>query len=269
MTLPVLTPVEIAIAAALLIINAVISVALRLGLERSLITATIRMIVQLTLVGFVLRIVFAAGSPPLVATFALMMIAIAALEMSSRQTARFKGFITQGIAGSTLLIAGTLGATVAVSLVLNAASEHAGIEARLILPILGMVLGNALTSASLAFSTLLDLANRERRAIEAQLAQGATPRQAFRSIIQQTLRTALMPTLNAMSVAGVVSLPGMMTGQILAGADPLHAANYQIMILCVISGASALAAFLTVFAAATILTDRRERLRLDRLVSTR
>ena len=74
-----------------------------------------------------------------------------------------------------------------------------------------------------------------------------------------------MPTLNAMSVAGVVSLPGMMTGQILAGADPLHAANYQIMILCVISGASALAALFTVLAAGAVLMDRRERLRLDRL----
>ncbi len=268
MTLPVLTPFEIAIAASLLLLNAGISIALRLSLERSLLIAAIRMIAQLSLIGLVLRIVFAAGSPTLVVLFAAMMTAIAAFEMTSRQTARFEGFLTYGISASTMLLVGTAGAAIAVGLVLNASTEPVGFEARLVLPILGMVLGNALTSASLALTTLLDLAARERRAIEAQLAQGATRRTAFRPIVQQTLRTALIPTLNAMSVAGVVSLPGMMTGQILAGADPLHAANYQIMILCVISGASAFAAFMTVFAASALLSDRRERLRLDRLVKS-
>lgn len=268
MSLPVLTPFELAIAAALLLVNAAISIALRLGLERSLLIATVRMIAQLSLIGLVLRIVFAAGSPALVAAFALMMIAIATVEMTTRQPSRFKGLLTHGIAASTLLVAGTTGTTIAVTLILHAATEPVGLEARIVLPILGMVLGNALTSGSLALSTLLDLAGRDIRAIEAQLAQGATRRAAFSPIVQQTLRTALMPTLNAMSVAGVVSLPGMMTGQILAGADPLHAANYQIMILCVISGASALAAFLTVFAATSLLSDSRERLRLDRLTKT-
>ncbi len=269
MMLPVLTPVEIALSAALLILNAAISLALRLGLERSLVVAAVRMIVQLTLIGFVLRIVFAASSPLLVGLFALMMIAVAALEMTSRQTARFKGLLTHGLAASTLLATGTIGTAVAIALVLNAATDTPALDARLVLPILGMVLGNALTAASLALSTLLDLAARDRRAIEAHLAQGATPREAFRPIVQQTLRTSLMPTVNAMSVAGLVSLPGMMTGQILAGADPLHAANYQIMILCVISGTAALAAFMTVLGAARLLTDRRERLRLDRLVNSR
>lgn len=266
-TLPVLSHIEIAIAAALLLVNAGISIAMCLGLERSLLIATVRMIAQLSLIGLVLRIVFAAGSPVLVAALAITMIAIAALELTQRQKERFSGFLTHGIAAATLLTAGTTGTAIAVALVVNASAEPVGLDARLVLPILGMVLGNALTSASLSLSTLLDLAARDRRAIEAQLAQGATRRAAFRPIVQQALRTALIPTLNAMSVAGVVSLPGMMTGQILAGADPLHAANYQIMILCVISGASALAAFLTVFAASAFLSDRRERLRLDRLIA--
>ena len=89
--------------------------------------------------------------------------------------------------------------------------------------------------------------------------------QAFEGPLQRSLRTAMMPILNAMAVAGVVSLPGMMTGQILAGADPVEAAKYQIMIMFALSGATALAVLLAALGGTWLLTDDRQRLRLDRL----
>ena len=77
----------------------------------------------------------------------------------------------------------------------------------------------------------------------------------------------MMPLLNTMSVAGIVTLPGMMTGQILAGADPAEAAKYQIMIMFVLSGAAGLGALAAAYAGVLLLTDARHRLRLDRLVA--
>ena len=77
----------------------------------------------------------------------------------------------------------------------------------------------------------------------------------------------MTPLLNTMSVAGIVTLPGMMTGQILAGADPAEAAKYQIMIMFVLSGAAGLGALAAAYAGVLLLTDARHRLRLDRLAA--
>jgi putative ABC transport system permease protein len=82
------------------------------------------------------------------------------------------------------------------------------------------------------------------------------------------VRTGLMPILNAMAVSGVVSLPGMMTGQILAGAEPIEATKYQIVIMFVLSGATSLGVTVAAIAGVYLLTDPRHRLRLDRLVQS-
>ena len=86
-------------------------------------------------------------------------------------------------------------------------------------------------------------------------------------MVRRALKTAMMPVINSMAVAGVVTLPGMMTGQILAGADPGDAAKSQIMIMFVISGAAGIGALLTALGATRLLSDPRHRLRLDRLTA--
>ena len=106
---------------------------------------------------------------------------------------------------------------------------------------------------------------RERAQIEARLALGATRFVAFEDILRRSLRTGLMPILNAMAAAGVVSLPGMMTGQILAGIDPVEAAKYQVLIMFLIAGATSVAVLAGALASVWLLTDERHRLRLDRL----
>jgi putative ABC transport system permease protein len=129
-----------------------------------------------------------------------------------------------------------------------------------------MVLGNVLTSVSLALQILNESAERERGAIETRLALGATRLQAFSGVLRQAMRTATTPLLNTMAVTGVVTLPGMMAGQILAGAEPTEAAKYQIMIMFVLAGASGLGAFAAAMGSVFLMTDKRHRLRLDRLV---
>ena len=136
---------------------------------------------------------------------------------------------------------------------------------RLVLPILGMVLGNTLNGISLSLETLTTTAQRERASIEARIALGATRVEALSVVTRQALKTGMMPIVNAMAATGIVSLPGMMTGQILAGVDPVEATKYQVLITFLIAGGTALGAFLAVMGGARLLTDERHRLRLDRL----
>ena len=108
------------------------------------------------------------------------------------------------------------------------------------IPLLGMILGNTLNGVSLGLDRLgSELAGR-RDQIEPLLALGATRWEAARPMVQQAVRTGLIPTINAMMVVGIVSLPGMMTGQILAGASPVEAVKYQIVIMFLIASAAAL-----------------------------
>ena len=129
------------------------------------------------------------------------------------------------------------------------------------------MLGSTLTSVSLVLQTLAEGIERERGAIEARIAQGGTRFAAFMPLLRRAMRTATTPLLNIMSVAGVVTLPGMMTGQILAGADPVEAARYQIVLMFVLAGAAGLGAFAAAFGGVLLLSDTRHRLRLDRLAS--
>jgi putative ABC transport system permease protein len=267
MTMPQLSGLDLALAAGLLIVNAGLSIALKLRLERPLAIGFLRMIVQLTLVGLVLRWVFAEGRAWVMAAVILVMLGFAVFEASRRPRFRFAGWLTEGLSAGAIGVAAAVATAVALASIANASSLETALSPRTLLPVLGMVLGNTLTGVSLALTTLLDLARRERTSIEAQLSLGATRWIAFGPVLRQTLRTAMLPALNGMSVAGVVSLPGMMTGQILAGADPLEAAKYQILILSVITGASALGAGLAAFGGLALLTDKRHRLRLDRLTA--
>ncbi|MDX2204196.1 MAG: iron export ABC transporter permease subunit FetB [Hyphomicrobiaceae bacterium] len=250
---------DLAAAALLLGINGAISLAFGLRLEASLAIAAVRMIVQLSAVGLVLKFVFAQTSPLWTLGLAVAMAMVAGLELISRQDRRFKTWLTYGLGSGTLLVVGALGTLYATAIVIGPSPWYA---ARYVVPILGMVLGNALTSASLVLQTLNDAAERDRGVIENRLALGATRYAAFGTILARALRTAMTPLLNAMSVTGVVALPGMMTGQILAGSDPSGAAHYQIMIMFLLSGASGLGALLAGLLGVALLTDGRHRLRL-------
>ena len=253
---------DLAIAASLMLINAAISFAFRLNLEKTLAIATTRMVVQLALVGLVLRLIFEATSPWVTLAAGLFMAGVAGLEAAGRLERPFAGWLAYGLGASTLLVTGLLAALFTTIVIIGAKPWY---EPRVVLPILGMVLGNALTGVSLVLDTMTDVASRERASIEARLALGATRFTALDAVVQRALRTGLMPILNTMAAAGVVALPGMMTGQILAGVAPMEAAKYQMMILFVIAGSTALAVIATALGSVFLLTDDRHRLRLDRL----
>lgn len=257
-----LDTIDLALAAALVVLNAAVSLAFRLGMERTLAVAAVRMVVQLALIGLVLKWIFAQTSPAWTLLLATVMVAAAGHEVLSRQERRLPGLWSYGLGTGTLLFTGTLGTLFAVGAVIQPEPLFAP---RYVLPILGMVLGNAMTGVSLVLDALTSGAERERAAIEARLALGERRFEAFGEVTRRALRTGMMPIVNAMAAAGIVSLPGMMTGQILAGLDPVEATKYQILIMFLISGTTALAVVVAAFGGVLLMSDKRHRLRLDRL----
>jgi len=130
---------------------------------------------------------------------------------------------------------------------------------------MGIVRGSVLNSASLGLDTCFGGVVKGRAEIEARLALGATCSQALASLMRGSIRKGLIPIINQMSAAGIITLPGIMTGQILAGMDPVEAVKYQILLMFLLTGAAGLAAVGAVYLASRAVTDERQRLRLDRM----
>ncbi|MEE4113940.1 MAG: ABC transporter permease, partial [Desulfobacteraceae bacterium] len=133
------------------------------------------------------------------------------------------------------------------------------------IPLLGMMLGNTMTGISIGLDRLTESAWERRSTIEGRLMLGHTWSEAIGEIRRISVRSAMIPTINSMAAAGLVSLPGMMTGQILAGNPPLEAVKYQILIMFIISAGTGFGALIAVWTGARRLFDDRHRLRLDRL----
>ena len=138
-------------------------------------------------------------------------------------------------------------------------------DPRYAISLAGIILGSVLNAGSLTLDSLLGGVGRERAAIEARLALGESFREAVAPLLREAIRRGLLPVVNQMSAAGVITLPGVMTGQILAGLDPLEAVKYQILLMFLLAGAGGLTALAIAFGALRRLTDGRQRLRLDRL----
>ena len=257
-----LTYWDLVIAALLIGVNAALSIRLRLSLERQLLIAASRMVVQLGLLGLVLKVLFETVSLPFTAAAALVMILFAGYEVMGRQERRLAGWWSYGVGTGCMLFGGTIVTVFALTTQLQ---PEPWFHPRYALPLLGMILGNMMTGIALGLNTLATNVGRERSAIETMLALGYDRAEAFRPLIRESVRNGLIPIINSMSACGLVSIPGMMTGQILAGADPWDAIKYQLLVMFLIAGATGIGAGSAIYAMASRLTDARHRLRLDRL----
>jgi putative ABC transport system permease protein len=257
-----LTPWDIAIAASLLVVNAALSIWLQLGVERRLAIAGLRMVVQLSLVALVLESLFTTVSPWLTGAVVLAMVLFAGWEARARQERRLKGWWSYGIGTGAMLLAGTVVTCFALFTQLQPEPWY---HPRYAVPLLGMILGNCMTGVAIGLNVLQQRVGRERAAIETMLALGYDRREALKPLVREAVRAGMIPIINTMAVTGLVALPGMMTGQILAGVAPIEAAKYQMLVIFLIAGGTAMGVALAVLAGAARLTDERHRLRLDRL----
>lgn len=262
MTEPHLGWTTLAATSLLVVANALLSLKFQLGVGRSMLVAGARMVVQLLLVGLLLKTIFTLGSPWLVAAVLLAMLASAAWETRSRQRRRFAGHWSYSLGAGTISIAVIPVTALSMALL----HPQPWFDPRFAIPLFGMVLGNAMSSVSVSLNAFNTAVVREQRGIEAQLALGATRGRALGPIRSDALKTGIIPVINQMTAAGIITLPGMMTGQVLAGMSPVEAAQYQVFVLFLIAGASGFGAAVTVIAASWRVTDQRHRLRLDRLL---
>ena len=230
---------------------------------RQLAVAVVRMVVQLLLMGVWLSWVFYSESLLLVALVSLIMMLFAGYEILKRQTYRFAklGSFWVGLMSlSMTALVLTLGTLVLII------EPDPWFQPQYAIPLLGMILGNSMTAIGLGLNTLTQNAVQQKDAIEAQLALGKSARESMAFLKRQSLHTALIPVVNMLAAAGVVSLPGMMTGQILAGVDPIEAVKYQIMIMFLVATSTATGVMIALWLAQKRLFDTRDRLVVQCLV---
>jgi len=205
----------------------------RLGLEIPLLNATWRTVVQLLGVGYVLAIIFALKNPLAVLAVLLVMLTIATITARNR--------IGKKIPRLLPVVFGSIFFSTALTLIYTnflIIQPEVWYSPQYLIPLGGIVLGNAMNGAAIAGERLVSTINSSRLEIETYLSLGATPQEAVTSYRKDAIRAGLIPTLNQMMVVGVVTLPGMITGQLLSGVEPLDAASYQILIMFMLAFAN-------------------------------
>ncbi len=259
-----LGPLQLAVATLLVVAAGTISLVLRLGIERRLAISAVRTVVQLGLLGLILERVFSLRHPVVIIGILVLMTIFAAREAASRTSKSYRGIMIDAwlaMAVSCFAVGG-----VVTQLVVGVDPWY---EPQYVIPLIGMILGNSLTGIALGLDRFLDHLSTRHGEIELRLAFGATRREALAAPLQDAVRTGMVPIINAMAAAGIVSLPGMMTGQILAGAPPLQAVAYQIVVMFMIAAAVAGGAMLVVLLAGRHFMGKDAVLRLDRLRTTK
>lgn len=253
---------QLGTAAALVIALSVLTWYMRLALERKILIAAVRTVIQLFLLGLVLKYLFASAHPALIALMALMMLLIAGREVMARQQRPFSGWRGYGLGTTSMFLSSFTIMLFALNFII---APRPWYEPQYSIPLLGMMLGNTMSGVALTLDHLTQNAWRSRAVIEARLMLGEDWRSAMTDLIRDSVRTGLIPIINAMAAAGVISIPGMMTGQVLAGNSPMTAASYQILIMFMITAGTGFAAVLASWLGARGLFDERQRLRLERL----
>lgn len=261
-----LSAFDLSIAALLVIAMAALSWRMRLGLTGNLLIAATRTVVQLLLIGLVLKTLFEHVDLLWVSGISLVMILAAGREVMARQQRRFTGWWGFGMGTGAMFVSSFAITVLALNTIIGTDPWYTPQYA---VPLLGMLLGNTMSGVALALDRLTQTAWQQRAVIEQRLMLGATRLEAIAEIRREAMRSGMMPIINSMAAAGIVSLPGMMTGQILAGSPPMEAVKYQILIMFLISAGTGFGVTAALWLASKRLFDDRHRLRLDKLSAPR
>lgn len=242
---------EVAASLLLVALTAVLALRQRLHLTRELVIAAVRAGVQLAAVGVVLVVLFAyAGLPGALGWITFMVLVGGQVAgHRGRGLPRARITATAGIASGTAI---TLGALVALGVIST--------QPRVLIPIGGMIVSGAMQAAAVALRRVQEQAASARPEIEARLSLGLSAWDAFLPHRRSALRTALLPTIDSTKVVGLISLPGAMTGLILAGVDPMTAIRYQIIVMYMLLAAPAVASITATRLAERALFDHAHRL---------
>lgn len=261
-----LSAFDLSLAAFLLLMLAATSLRIGLGLEKRIVISGLRMTVQLLLIGMVLKVLFARVSLVLVCILSLCMLLVAGYEVWARQKRKLRGTSGYLISTGSMLVSSFTITFLALTVMVGVDPWYTPQYA---IPLLGMLLGNTMNGVALASDRLTTEMFNQRGMVEQRLLLGQSWQEASGDIRRDCMRTGMIPIINSMAAAGVVSLPGMMTGQILGGSSPLDAVKYQILIMFLIAVGTGFGVLTAIWLISRRLFDDRQRLVLDCLTSVK
>jgi putative ABC transport system permease protein len=232
---PEIGNIELLCAAGFMLVAGLVSYRSAMGLEKDIAISTLRAFVQLIALGFVLGWVFDNQSWEMVLLIMFIMV-LNATQIARGRIKSCPSGITLQLFVSLLITSFTM-VFLVVELIVKPELWY---DARVVVGIFGMILGNAMSSSAVALDRTFSSLDARSDEVLALISLGATPLEAARPSIMSAVRAGMIPTLATLSAAGVVQIPGMMTGQVLAGADPLSAAKYQLVLLMAISATTTL-----------------------------
>jgi putative ABC transport system permease protein len=223
---------EVAASVALVALAAAISFWRDADLERDIGIAVVRSFIQLTAIGYVIQAIFDADTIWLVLALLVVMVVFGAFTARARAR-HVPGALWPLVVALALAAAATLGLVVALGVFEP--------EPRFLVPVGGMVIGNAMTASAVALNRLGDEMADSRPRIEATLALGATSRQAAEPVVRRALRSGMIALVDSTKTTGLIFFPGTMVGMLLAGADPVDAVRLQLVLLYTLLGSVAIA----------------------------
>ncbi len=223
-----LAPYKLILLLVLIGVSLILSRVRRYGLERDLLEGTVRTFVQLFVVGFVLNMIFHAHHWYWTVLMLLLMVSVATQNASRRGMGIPRVVWWVGIA----ILCGTV-----VTMILLLSLKIIQFSPRYIIPVGGMVIGNSMIASGLVLNRFLEDLAIKREWVETYLSLGASPDLAISQVLSPSVKGSMIPTLDSMKTVGLVTLPGMMTGAILAGDNPLSAVELQIMVMMVLATA--------------------------------
>lgn len=245
--------ISLFIASTLVIIPIFISYKEKLGLEKEIVVSILRAIVQLIIVGYILDVIFGLKNPICTLILILIMIVNAAVNTKKRGRGINKVFTISFV---SILI----GASVTISiLVISGVIKFSPNE---IIPIAGMIISNSMIAIGLSYTNLNNSFKNKREEVEVKLSLGADVKEASKSILRDSVKVAIIPTIDSAKTLGIVSLPGMMTGLILAGVSPLTAIKFQIMVTFMLLSASAVSTIIATYLCYKDFFNERKQLKI-------
>ncbi len=227
------SPLQLVWALGLMVLAIALSAWQRLGMEWNLVMATGRTVIQLLVVGYILAAVFEFKEPLVVLAVLVVMLVVAAIVARNRISQRIPAMLP--LVGGSILIATALTLLYTTLFVFQPPAWY---EPQYLIPLTGIVIGNAMNAAAIAGERLVSTINSSQLEIETHLSLGATPQKAVAQYRRDAIKAGLIPTINTMMVVGLVTLPGIMTGQLLSGVPPLVATAYQMVIMFMLAFAT-------------------------------
>jgi putative ABC transport system permease protein len=236
-----ITPLQLTLCLLFVLLAAIGSLGFRLRLEKDLIWGSVRTFAQLFLVGYVLQFVFRLNNPFIIIGLYMWMIFWAAHTIRGRVQEK-----TISVFAPTFVSMVVSYMAVAVFVTGAIVQVRPWYTPQYFIPLGGMIVGNSMNAIAIALERMFSDLRKQREQIELSFCLGATYQEATGAVLRDSIKAGMIPSINALMTVGLVSLPGMMTGQILAGADPTTAIKYQIIVMLMLVASTTIGSIVVV-----------------------